>query len=224
MIINYIDLVLIIICALTIFISTRRGILISLISMLRVFVGAPFALHVSGKYNELVYDNFIKQAVIDSIKDKMSEKGGLDELLSRINETVSSIAQNIDLSAVSKLNSNKAAEYIEQNIFRPIALVAVQIALFLVIFIVILIVTGLIIHLLKLRNKKDGKDKPPLRRTDMLLGGAFGLLKSAVIVAAISAVSALIIDIVPKDYAANAFINQLQGSRIIAFVSQFVKI
>lgn len=223
MIINYVDLVLMVLTVLIIFVSTRRGILISLVSMLRVFLGVPFAFFVSGKYNELVYDSFIKSAVIRALQDKMSEKGGFDELLTSVKSTADSlpeiISQNLDLSALSSLSIKSAAEYIEQNIVRPIALLAVEIALFLALFIIIMIVTGIIIHLLEIRNKKD---KTPLRKTDMILGGIFGALKSAVVVVALGTASAMLLDIVPKEYSANAFIVQLSGSRIISFINQFI--
>ena len=225
MIVNYVDLVLILLTALIIFVSTRRGILISLVSMLRVFLGVPLAFFVSGKYNELIYDSFVRTAVITALQNKMKEKSGLEELLSNIRDTAESlpeiISQNLDLFALSRLSVKNAAEYIEHNVARPIGLLAVEITLFLAVFIVIMIVTGIIIHLLKIRNKKD---KTPLRKTDMLFGGIFGALKSAVIVIALSALSAMLLDIVPKDYAANDFVTQLEGSRIIGFVNQFIKL
>lgn len=193
--------------------------------MLRVFLGVPLAFFVSGKYNELIYDSFVRTAVITALQNKMKEKGGFEELLSGIKDTAESlpeiISQNLDLSALSRLSAKNAAEYIEHNIARPIGLLAVEITLFLAVFIVIMIVTGIIIHLLKIRNKKD---KTPLRKTDMLFGGIFGALKSAVIVIALSALSAMLLDIVPKDYAVNDFVTQLEGSRIIGFVNQFIKL
>lgn len=225
MIINYVDLILILLSALIIFVSTRRGILISLISMLRVFLGVPASLFVSGKYNELIYDSYIRDKVINSLQEKMSEKGGLESLISGLKETAGSlpeiVSKNLDLSVINQLGTKKAAEYIEHNVARPIGLLAVEIALFLTVFIVIMIVSGIIIHLLELRNKKD---KTSLRKTDMIFGGVFGVLKSVVVIIALSAVSAMVLGIIPKDYGANEFVSQLQGSKIIGFVSRFVSL
>ncbi|MGN0532788.1 MAG: CvpA family protein [Eubacterium sp.] len=227
MTVNYVDIALIAVSALIIFVSSRRGILIALVSMTRVFVGVPLSFYVSSNYCEPLYYNYIQKLVLEKTQQKIADRGTVTAFAEGVKDTVNSlpsfITKEFDFTALEKLNAKSASEYLELNIIRSVAVTAVEILLFLAVFVAFLVVTGLIISIIKHRNRRqDKKEKAPLRKTDKLLGGLFGLVKAAVLVFALCTVAAMAADILPQNNeTVSQLIGQINESKIIIAVNEF---
>lgn len=227
MTVNYIDIALIAVSALIIFVSSRRGILIALVSMTRVFVGVPLSFYVSSNYCEPLYYNYLQKLILEKTQQKIAQQGTVTAFMESVKDTVNSLpsflTKEFDFTALEKLNAKSASEYLELNIIRPAAVTAVEILLFLAVFVAFLVVTGLIISIIKHRNRRqDKKEKAPLRKTDKLLGGLFGLVKAAVLVFALCTVAAMAADILPQNNeTVSQLIGQINESKIIIAVNEF---
>lgn len=227
MTVNYIDIALIAVSALIIFVSSRRGILIALVSMTRVFVGVPLSFYISSNYCEPLYYNYLQKLILEKTQQKIARQGTVTAFIESVKDTVNSLpsflTKEFDFTVLEKLNAKSASEYLELNIIRPAAITAVEILLFLAVFVAFIVVTGLIISVIKHRNRRqDKKEKAPLRKTDKLLGGLFGLVKAAMLVFALCTIAAMAADILPQN---NETVSQLMGqineSKIIIAVNEF---
>lgn len=223
MTVNYVDIVIVAVSLIMILVSARRGILIALVGMTRVLVGVPISFYVSENYHEMIYNNYVKDAVMKKIEEEIARQGTVSLFISSIQETLDTLpaffTKNFDTAPLENLSVKRTAEYFELNLVRPIAESVIEIALFLAVFIVFLIITGIIIQILKIRNKHDDT---PLRKTDIILGAVFGLFKTAMLVFAVCTLAGMATDVLPKEYiASNEFVNQLETSKIISVVNEF---
>ena len=155
--INFIDIIFVLLTIIFIVVSITRGLLVCVISLVRFFVIVPASFYI-GNYLEPYFTKYIFKGV----------SAGLTNILSII------------LS-----------------------------------FFILLILSSLLIHLLKkLQNKKG----VPLRHTNALLGGVFGLAKSLLIIIAVSTLVYYVMPYVSPD--SNA--EELLGTSIIInYVNKF---
>lgn len=217
--INYIDLSIIIITALAVYLGVRRGLLISLLGMLRVAVGVPLSLYVGEAYNKQIYDDYIRQYVLEQVSKKITNSQGLADFTAQLKEKVNAfsflLSDKIDLDVINGFSADNAALYITDNVIEPVALEIVKLVLILLTFLLFYVITGIIVSVAKnIREKK----KLPLHNTNSVLGGVFGLAKALIIVLVVGAISDLVIGISAKD---NEFIRQLEGSTILKFINEY---
>lgn len=223
MTVNWIDISIIALSLIMILVSARRGILIALVGMTRVLVGVPISFYVSENYHEMIYNDYVKAVVMKEIEEEISRQGTVSSFISSIQETLDTLpaflTKNFDTAPLENLSVKRTAEYFELNLVRPIAEIAIEIVLFLTVFIVFLILTGIIIQILKIRNRHDDT---PLRKTDIFLGAVFGVIKTAVLIFAVCTLAGMAADALPKEYIdSNTFVNQLETSKIISAVNEF---
>ncbi|MCM1285540.1 MAG: CvpA family protein [Acetobacter sp.] len=223
MTVNYVDIAILALSLIMILISARKGILIALTGMTRVLVGVPVSFYVSDNYNKMIYNDYVKDTVIKKLEEEIARQGTVSSFISSIQETVDTLpaflTKNFNTAPLESLSVKRTAEYFEVNLVRPIAEITIEIVLFLAVFIIFLIITGIIIQILKIRNRHDDT---PLRKADIILGAVFGLLKAAVLVFAVCTLAGMAADVLPKEYiASNSFVNQLETSKIISTVNEF---
>lgn len=217
--INYIDLFLIIITVLCVYLGARRGILISLLGMLRFAVGVPISLYVGETYNKPIYDNYIRQYALDQVGKKLANSQEITNFTNQLKDSINTFSflleDKADLDMLNNLTSDKAAVYITDNIIEPVAVEIVKLVLILLTFLLFYVITGIIVSVAKkIREKKD----LPLHRTNSILGGVFGLAKALIIVLVIGAVADLIVTL---DGGENEFLRQLESSTILKYVNEY---
>lgn len=215
---NIVDLVLIVIVAVTVFVGIKRGFLISLLSALRFIVAVPLSLFVGNNYNVIIYKSVVRKYLLEYVSKKLSNS----EEITKFNENVKSFANtfsflakdNSALKSLSNINSKEAAVYITDNILCPIVQEIIKILLILLTFVLFYVITGIILSFAKnMREKK----KLPLHKTNSFFGGVFGLIKSGAYLIVISALSKAVLDIATTQ---NKFITQLKGSVIIEYINK----
>lgn len=215
---NLVDLVLVIIVAVTVFVGIKRGFLISLLSALRFIVAVPLSLFVGNNYNVIVYKSVVRKYLLEYVSKKLSNS----EEITKFNENVKSFANtfsflskdNSALRSLSSINSKEAALYITDNILCPIVQEIIKILLILLTFILFYVITSIILSFAK---KMREKKKLPLHKTNSFFGGVFGFVKSGAYLIVISALSNALLNVVTTQ---NQFITQLKGSVIIEYINK----
>ncbi|WP_308567719.1 CvpA family protein [uncultured Eubacterium sp.] len=187
--VNYVDVVIVGVLLLAFFVGYSKGIFITLVNLIRYSVGLFLCMFVTNEYYQIVYDSFVQDKIVNSLSQKVVTTANIDEILSNLNSTIdtlpSFIKDGINLSSLSFSSGDDVAAVIADNVFMPVALILVKAALFLLTFIVFFGATGLVIRLIRNRNKKKRNEKggkSTIKGIDRVLGGVFGIVKGALIV------------------------------------------
>jgi uncharacterized membrane protein required for colicin V production len=212
---SYIDIAFIVIAVLMVIISANRGFLVSLLSMAKFVVGVPLSYALSINLSSQIYDSTVRQLVYNSVLDKLNDSSA--NVAENINEILNGVsdnfAQKVDLTNISSLSTEQISNNIVDNVLQPVIIIALKIAIFIALFIVFCIVVGLLISLIKkLQNKKH----MPLKRTNKLFGGIFGLIKAVVFIYTLATIIGYITNIIPQD---NAFVQQANSSAVLNYIN-----
>lgn len=214
---NYIDLVIIIITALMVVIGALRGLVVSLLSMLRFSISVPLSFFVSETYCHQVYDSLVKESAYNAVSERLSQSQSVNGIISGVEEFTNSLpsifSQGIETGAFKTLSIDEISKTVTDTVVEPVALIVIKILLFVITFIVFYIIASILISVFKKMQKKD---KAPLKRTNAFLGGVFGLLKAFVFIFTISTIIGYICDIIPQG---NLFVKQAENSFLLEFIN-----
>lgn len=220
---NWIDYIIIALVLLMTFWGYRRGLLSSVFGIAKYIIGVPVSCFVSNRYYEEVYQNFVYDRALTEVNERIAGASGTDTFLASVRTAVeklpSGLQQRIDLSALAKADENTVAELIMKETVQPIAYLVLKILLFLATFIIIALICSALSATIKKRTKKH----PVLTKTNSLLGGFLGLVRSLLLVLLIAAaVSALeSYALLPKDSEASRL---LADSVLLEFVQPLLPI
>lgn len=115
---------------------------------------------------------------------------------------------------VSYFLTDYVTPYIPKETLEQIPNQLQGVVIFAVVFVALIIITGILMNLLiKLQHKKG----IPLRHTNAILGGSFGVLKALILISVISGIMALIVDYIPQS---SQFFNALNDSYIVGIVKE----
>lgn len=218
--VNYIDVALVAIVAAAMIIGYHRGLIINVVRFIRASVGTFLCFYLSNHLAVPLYEAKIKQNLLEAINQKIVASN-VTSTMTNLNDYVATlpefISKNIDTTGL-KLSSADMAQTILTNVFEPVVLVLVKIAIFVATFIVFFGITGIIIqiaqHISKKRDEKRGR-QTVVKKTDKLLGMLFGLLKSFVIVLAISAALMYILSIQEDTQQLSGFMTEVSQSALL---------
>lgn len=217
---NIADLVFAVLTALLVFVGYKKGLIVSLLELVKTIVGIPVSYFVSNKYSEPFYEAFVRERMREKIAQQISEKTNIDELAASIKQSLALFGGKFDASSLDKFSGAKLVDYLEAQVFAPVAIGVIQVILFLLTFAVFGLVLSIVIALFKHSSKKDDDDKrSTLKTSNRLLGGVFGLIKAAVIVFAVSTACAYLFKFMPKTD--SAFLQTLKDSRVIEFINKY---
>lgn len=216
---NYVDLSIVIFTVLAVYVGFRRGLFISLLTLLRMIVGIPLSIYAGETFNQKIYDKYIKEYAAEQVSRRLSDSKKITDFTSELKETVNAFSflfkDKTDTDVINSLTPDNAAVYITDNIIEPIALEIVKIVLIILTFLIFYLITGIIISAAKrIREKKS----LPLHNTNSVLGGVFGLIKAVIIIFAVGAATDFITGIQYED---NEFIRQLDSSVILKFINEY---
>lgn len=220
---NYVDVIIVGVLLLAFFVGYAKGILITLVNLIRYSVGLFLCMFVANGYSEMFYNSFVKERIVNKLSTQVVTSANIDEILANLNTTVNSlpsfVKKGIDITSLSFSSGDDIASIIAENVFQPIALVIVKALLFVLTFVVFFGLTGLIIHVIRKRNSKkrsESRHKSKLKTVDRIFGGLFGLLKGALIVfifvSAVGAISQL------DSFRDNAFISTALNSSLYNYL------
>lgn len=216
---NYVDLAIAVLTAVIVYIGFRRGLLVSLISMLRLVIAVPLSAWVGGAYSQQIYDSFIEEYAIERITSKLSDTSQISDFAADLRELVSSFSylfsNTAELNIADSLTPEGAAVYIADNIIEPAAVEIVKIVLTILTFLIFYVITGIIVSVVKkLREKKH----LPFHNTNSFLGGVFGFVKAVTVIFVVGFAADYIIGAQLFD---NEFVSQLGTSKVLNFVNNF---
>ncbi len=214
---NIVDIVLAVLVLLIIIQSYVKGFLVSVLSLARVIVGIPLCYAGAKNFSVPVYNAVARGAVSSSVA-RAVEGSGLDSTVNAVKQGVASLPQAlrgiVDLSFLNNINSETATEQIMTNIVDPIATVICKIILFILLILIFFILTGLLISLVKLGDKKIDA----LKKADKSLGAVLGALKALIIAFALSAAASFIVE---NFAGSGSFVDMLENSAVIGFLNKF---
>lgn len=214
---SYIDLAFIVIAALMIIAGACRGFMVSLLSMLRLIVGIPLAYFVSDMYYAQLYNRFVKEIAYNNVLEELSQTQSVESIISNVKELTASLPEVFtkDIDFAGALSLEEISRVITDSVIEPIALVIIRILIFAAIFIAFYIITGIIILAVKRTRKKE---HAPFKKTDYVLGGAFGLVKALAVIFTAATIISYISGIIPQD---NSFIKQAESSYALEFINTY---
>lgn len=197
--VNYVDLIIVGIFLFFGFVGLNKGIFITLINFIRYVVGLSACMISADRLPQPIYDNCLKERVVDAVNQKIVTSSNIDEIMDNFNSVINSlpniIKNNIDLTSL-KLSSNNISQNITNEVFEPVIIVFLKVIIFIVIFALFFGITGAVISHIRRKNKnkrKENNKKSFVVFMDRLIGFLFGILKGALVVFVfVSAVTSLL--------------------------------
>lgn len=197
--VNYVDLIIVGIVLFFGFVGLNKGIFITLINFIRYVVGLSACMISADRLPQPIYDNYLKERVVDAVNQKIVTSSNIDEIMDNFNSVINSLPNilknNIDLTSL-KLSSNNISQNITNEVFEPVIIVFLKVIIFIVIFALFFGITGAVISHIRRKNKnkrKENKKKSFVVFIDRLIGFLFGFLKGALVVFVfVSAVTSLL--------------------------------
>lgn len=196
--VNYVDLIIVGIVLFFGFVGLNKGIFITLINFIRYVVGLSACMISADRLPQPIYDNYLKERVVDAVDQKIVTSSNIDEIMDNFNSVINSlpniVKNNIDLTSL-KLSSNNISQNITNEVFEPVIIVFLKVIIFIVIFALFFGITGAVISHIRRKNKNKRKNnkKSFVVFMDRLIGFLFGILKGALVVFVfVSAVTSLL--------------------------------
>lgn len=197
--VNYVDLIIVGIFLFFAFVGLNKGIFITLINFIRYVVGLSACMISADRLPQPIYDNYLKERVVDAVNQKIVTSSNIDEIMDNFNSVINSlpniIKNNIDLTSL-KLSSNNISQNITNEVFEPVIMVFLKVIIFIVVFALFFGITGAVISHIRRKNKnkrKENNKKSFVVFMDRLIGFLFGILKGALVVFVfVSAVTSLL--------------------------------
>lgn len=197
--VNYVDLIIVGIFLFFGFLGLNKGIFITLINFIRYVVGLSACMISADRLPQPIYDNYLKERVVDAVNQKIVTSSNIDEIMDNFNSVINSlpniVKNNIDLTSL-KLSSNNISQNITNEVFEPVIMVFLKVIIFIVVFALFFGITGAVISHIRRKNKnkrKENNKKSFVVFMDRLIGFLFGILKGALVVFVfVSAVTSLL--------------------------------
>lgn len=227
--INYIDIGIIAVFLILTIIGYCRGILMTVINFIRYALGFSLCFFCSSNLAEPFYDAYVAPRVLSTINEKIVTTTNLDGVLTNLEEYKNSlpplIATNLGTDQLTIPKADDIAQVILDDVFTPVLLPITKGAIFIVVFLLFFIATGLIIRVAKSvskhnekKRKEKGKGESPLKKSDRIAGGIFGIVKAAVIVLAITSILVFIAD--TNEASTSEFMTQLRDSSLVWSINE----
>ncbi len=215
---NYLDIAFIVIAVLLAAVGCRRGFIVSVLQFAKTVVSIPLSMFVSSFYSEEIYNSYVKQQVVTELGKKISESSA-QNFLNELSTSLSNVPLMPDdfQEKINLLNASGGEDLSLQlvdTLLQPMILLCVKIVVFAVCLIICSLVFGLIISLFS--RRKDDEKKKLGSKINTLLGGAFGVLKAAAVVFAVSLVLEASLGFAQEN---SEFSQFVLNSRVFTFVS-----
>lgn len=196
----------------------------SLISFVRFAVGVPLSFFISNTYSPVIYNQYVKEFAIEKITSQIDSSANIDAFVETFRKTLDEfpfgLGNMADFSFLDNASSSSLANGVVDNILEPIALILIEIVLFVLTLWAFYVITWIIIKII--RSLTYGK-KFPFRKTNKFLGAVFGVLKAVIAVFAFAAIFDFVKDITvgaDGEFIAK-LVSQINSSVILEFVNKF---
>lgn len=220
--VNIIDVVLTVIFILSAFVGYKKGLLLTIINIVRYSLGFSLCFYCSNALSQPFYDMFIRERAIDYVNANIVSSSGIDGTLTNIADIKSSLppfaSDLVNLDSITIPSGDDVSTYLVNTIVEPAMIGVAKIVIFLLVYVLFFGATWIIIRLLtkaskrrEKHRKEKNKKKSLSKRTNQLLGAIFGVVKSAVLVLAIVTVLKYVQTLVNT----NADLYQMLDSSVI---------
>lgn len=217
---NIVDIVLAVLVLLLTLEGFKRGLLRSLCALLEFVVGVPLAFYVSDKYHIAVYDTYVRDKALEKVTEKLSSAADVDAFVKSVETGLAKLphflTDSLDLSVLDQVNAQSAADVVMRHAVRPVAMVLIEIALFLTTLVVVGILFGILCWLVTGRQDRHA----PLRQANSVLGGVFGFCKGAALVMTLAAIAVYLEKNAVFD-PDGGFMKQVAGSAVFEYINTF---
>lgn len=194
---NIIDICIIVLIAAVAVLSARRGFLMSLFNIAAYILSGIFSKILSSPVSEYIYTNYISEKVRLEISSIMPAAMSGEELMTSVDDIMSVFPNSViaiakqfgiypdaaSLSALAEKYEAFTPEVVEQRFVAPFVTGVISVLAALALFIVLIIVLKIVFHIV---NKILTKKKHTLiRKSNMFLGAALGVVKGTVLAAVV---------------------------------------
>lgn len=182
------DAIVVVIIAVTAIIGYRRGFIRAIIQLVGCIAAFVLALSLSNTVSSMVYDGMLRDGLHEKIETAWNETvvEGAAQTLTEQTEAVldtlpqfvqnaldtETITQDIQSSVGNDQTGAAVADYLVEDLIRPVMVAIIRFVAFLILFAVLMLVIRLLEKLIKPFTKL-----PLVRQADGLLGAAVGLVK-----------------------------------------------
>lgn len=187
-----IDIVLVVIFALTVIISAKKGFFLSLFDLFRTLISLFIARILSVGIAPVLYTSLVENGAVAYLSKSLGNVGTTDyvtqveQALSSIPESLNSIllmlgidkASLADKIACAELGGDNLVETIMNNLVEPIATALIQF----VVFAISVIIIGLILKVVIKLLDKAIKNLPKIKSFNTLFGVLFGAVRGGLLV------------------------------------------
>lgn len=200
-----IDLVLLAFLVLTVFISRKKGLVLTLLDFAAFIVATIFAVELSALAAPAAYGAFISPGVLSVLESNLPETAASGEIAASVNsvlasfpEFVSEYALNIgiDINEISGqiasvgVFEGTLAGTVEANIVAPLVTAVCKAVLFVVLFIVLLVILKAVVRVINRFFKL-----PVLKQLNSTLGAVFGAVKGVAVIFVLASVLTVAADL-----------------------------
>ncbi len=223
--VNLFDVGIVALIIITAAFGWKRGFAISIANFIRYSFGMTLCFYSSSNFSQPIYESYVKPKLISIINEKIVVSSNIDETINNLNEYMktlpSVVTDSVDLKSID-ISSADISESILTNIFEPVALVLIKIAVFLGVMIVFFGITGIILLIVKkkMKNDKAKGEESKLRKTDRALGLLFGVIKSFIIIMSVGAILMYFIDMDEKTINDIGLFKEASQSTLLQLVSE----
>ncbi len=193
-----VDLLLLAAVMFFVFTGMRNGFVRTLLSFVSKIASVVLAYFVSDKYDEVIYEEFLKDSIVNGIEEHVAASSLSDAsqqvsvVLESIPESISGIlkAFGIDLANFGKAASAPNGEFssfLEETLAGPASVFVCRILIFVIVSFIASFVFGIVINMLCKIVKL-----PVLRTANKALGGVLGLLNGMIFVLIVSYICIII--------------------------------
>ncbi len=224
--VNYFDVGIAALILLTAIVGWHRGIAVSITNFIRCSFGFFLCFYLSSNYSQIVYDSYVKQKCLDTINEKIVVSNNIDETINNLNSFVNGlpeyISSGLNLKSID-ISSTSLSESILNNVFEPIVMVLIKIAIFIAVFVLFFGATGIILAIVRRHNKKKEEKRggrSPLKTADKTFGMVFGVIKAFIIILAVSAILMYFADIEEPMFTESKFLKEAENSILINKITE----
>lgn len=224
MYLNYIDIAIVALFLILTFEGYKRGFLISLLEFIRFTLGIPLCFSLSNSMALPVYNSYVRQKALDSIRENVTNTANVDEITKNIDSAISDLpsflTSNIDTSFLH-ISSEDVAQAVLVNVFEPILIAIVKTVIFILVFFLFFLATKILIRLASRsrRHHMDRQHKSALTRVNSAFGAIFGFLKSFVVVLAVTSALMFVLNFEEITFK-QEFITQISDSYFLPLIDK----
>lgn len=216
-----VDIILVVVFALVILISAKKGFFKSLVDLIGSLVAVLVAKLLSEGAAKAVFDGFVYKGAESALMQSLGEAGSTDYVeqienaLASLPEGLNGILQIMGIDSQSlmdklsgvNLNGDNLVESLMNSVVVPLGTAVVQFELFVVFAIVLIFAVKLLAKLID----KIVKKLPVIKGFNKTMGAVFGILRGLIIVVIISMLVSVVVGFIGNEM----LIESVENSMII---------